>query len=188
MKKILTIALSAIMMAVCSTVQAQEVKCDKHEKQTEKCCMQHREGKQWDKKQLPAAKKFNMEQMAEDQGKRIAHELALDDATSEKFIAVYKEYKKEMGDIRPQFHSCKKQELTEADAEKFNKERLAAADKKKELQEKYYNLYSDFLTQKQIQRVNELDRSMMKPHGHPGQMGPKGPKGPKGQMHDCKQK
>lgn len=197
MKKIMTIALSAIMMAVCSTtVQAQDKKCDKQTTQKEQCCQQHKVGKPCGKHQMqgkmqakkPMPKKLNKGQIIEDNAKRIARELALDDATSEKFIAVYKEYKEEMMALRPQGRPDKKQDFTEAEAEKFNKERLAAADKRKDLQKKYYNRYSEFLTQKQIQRVNELDRSMMKHHGHPGQMGPKGQMHPKGQMRDSKQK
>ena len=146
MKKMMTIALCAIMMALCTTaVQAQE-----------------------NQKDMPR-KRFSREQMAEAQAKHIAQELALDDATSKKFIETYQEYLKEVWANGPRHHrhqqgqpQAQPQEpQTEADAEKAIKERFEQQQKMLNLRETYYKKYSQFLTQKQIQRVYELEQQAM---------------------------
>lgn len=147
MKRMMTIALCAIMMALCTTnMLAQEQQ----------------------KNDMPR-KRFSREQMAEAQAKHIAKELALDDATSKKFIETYQEYLKEVwaNSPHPRFHKGQPQgqpqePQSEADAEKAIKERFEHQQKMLNLRETYYKKYSQFLTQKQIQRVYELEQQAMK--------------------------
>ena len=145
MKKIVSIACCAIMMALCTTVQAQDNHCDQVKK-----------------------KSMNPEQMIEKKAQHIARQLALDDATTKKFIETYREYKKEMKALGHKDCCEGKQDLTEAEAEKALKACFDNREQSLSLQKKYYGKYSKFLTQKQIMRVYEMD----KPHGqHPGKPG-----------------
>lgn len=148
MKKIVSIACCAIMMALCTTVQAQENHCDQVKK-----------------------KPMNPEQMVEKKAQHIVRQLALDDATAKKFIETYCEYKKEMKALCHK-DCCKgNQNLTEAEAEKALKACFEKREQSLSLQKKYYGKYSKFLTQKQIMRVYEMDKPHdMKP-GMPGKFG-----------------
>ena len=99
MKRTLTFALCAIMMAVCSAnVQAQDEPSKKQRK--------------------------SREEIAEAQARHIAHELAFDDATAQKFIATYCEYQKEMWALGPKEHREPKGEMTDAEAEAESKRKL----------------------------------------------------------------
>lgn len=51
---------------------------------------------------------------------------------------------------------------TEAQTEQQIKQRFEKSEKILEIRQKYYKKYSQFLTQRQIQRVYELERQMMK--------------------------
>lgn len=104
------------------------------------------------------------EQMVEAQAQHIAKEMAFDDATSARFVKTFCEYQKEVWALgprrqKPQGQKAKPQ--SDADAEKAMKERFAHSQKILNLREKYYGEYSKFLTQKQIQRVYQLERQMM---------------------------
>ena len=123
MKKVFSILLTAIMMVAFSTaVSAQE-----------------NNGQQQNKKQHRSR-----EQMAEMQAKHIARQLALDDATSQKFIETFSAYQKEVWTLRPQGkqHGKKKSEMTDAEVEKSIKDQFDHS-------------------QKQIQRVYELEKQSM---------------------------
>ena len=91
MKKMISFAICAIMMVVCSTATlAQDNNPSKKQR-------------------------ISREQMAEAQAKHIAHELALDDATTQKFVTTYSEYQKEIWALGPRFHGKKHQtEMTDA--------------------------------------------------------------------------
>jgi len=135
MKKMLSFALCTIMMAVCSTaVQAQ----------TEQSKEQ----------------RISREELAEKQARHIAHDLALDEATTVKYIATYKACQQEVWALGPR---VKRQQgnATEAEAEQANKARFEQSEKILKIREKYYKEYSKFLTQKQIERVYELERKSM---------------------------
>ena len=142
MKKVFSILLTAIMMVAFSTaVSAQE---NNGQKQNKK---QHR----------------SREQMAEMQAKTIARQLALDDATSQKFIETFSAYQKEVWTLRPQGkqHGKKKSEMTDAEVEKSIKDQFDHSQKILTLRQEYYKKYSKFLTPKQIQRVYELEKQSM---------------------------
>ena len=137
MKKMLSFALCAIMMAVCSTaVQAQTEQSKKQ--------------------------RISREELAEKQARHIAHELALDDATTEKYVATYKAYQQEVWALGPRVKRHQADTATEAEAEQANKARMEQSQKILDLREKYYKEYSKFLTQKQIERAYELELQVMR--------------------------
>ena len=137
MKKLFSIAICAIMMAVCSTaVQAQPEKSKKQ--------------------------RMSREQLSEVQAKRIAHELALDDATTQKLVKTFTDYQKEVWALGPRIKKGKKESMTDAEAEQAIKARMKRSQKILNLREKYYKEYSKFLTPKQIQRVYDLEEKGMK--------------------------
>ena len=142
MKKVFSILLTAIMMVAFSTaVSAQE-----------------NNGQQQNKKQHRSR-----EQMAEMQAKHIARQLALDDATSQKFSETFGAYQKEVWALRPQGkqHGKKNSEMTDAEVEKSIKDQFDHSQKILTLRQEYYKKYSKFLTPKQIQRVYELEKQSM---------------------------
>ena len=150
MKNIARIALCAIMMAVCTTaVQAQD---------------NNQSNKQ----------RMTREQLAEKQGKYIAHELAFDEQTTQKFLATWLDYQKEVWALGPRLKKHDMDSQTDAEAEQAIKQRMERSQKILDLREKYYKRYSQFLTQKQIERVYELEHKAMKrlsKRAHQGQHG-----------------
>ena len=142
MKKVFRILLTTIMMvAFSTTVSAQEANA-----------------------QQPSKKqRMSREQMAEMQAKHISRQLALDDATSQKFIETFSAYQKEVWALRPQGKGMhkKKSEMTDAEAEKAIKDQFDHSQKVLTLRQEYYKKYSKFLTAKQIQRVYELEKQSM---------------------------
>ena len=142
MKKVFSILLTAIMMVAFSTaVSAQE-----------------NNAQQRIKKQ-----RMSREQMAEMQAKHIARQLALDDATSQKFTETFSAYQKEVWALCPQGkqQQKKKADMTDAEVEKAIKDQFDHSQKILSLRQEYYNKYSKFLTPKQIQRVYELEKQSM---------------------------
>ena len=113
--------------------------------------------------------RMSREQLAEKQAKHIAHELALDETTTRQFVETYCAYQQEMWALGPR-HNAKAE--NEEEAEQAIKERFERSQQLLDLREKYYEEYSKFLTQKQIQRVYELERQAMNRlekhhrHGH----------------------
>ena len=141
MKKVFSILLTAIMMVAFSTaVSAQENDAQKSKKQ-----------------------RMSREQMAEMQAKHIARQLALDDATSQKFTETFSAYQKEVWALRPQGkqQQKKKADMTDAEVEKAIKDQFDHSQKILSLRQEYYQKYSKFLTPKQIQRVYELEKQSM---------------------------
>ena len=159
MKNVAKMMLSMLMMTAVST---QVVAMD-NDKQQEK-------------------KHMSREELAVRQGQKIAHQLALDDATSQKFQQTWQEYQKELWALGPKHHQKggrpdatdgdkKEREtknITEAEAEKMIKNQFEHSRKLLDLREKYYKQYSKFLTQKQILRVYEIERHSMQGFAHPG--------------------
>lgn len=140
MKKIILSAFCAIMMALCTTPAFAQVKNTSMQKEMVE----------------------KREQMAEAHAKHICSQLALDDVTSQKFIATYIDYQKEVWAMKKDFHQNHHKEMTEAEAEKNIKDQMERKRKMLDLREKYYKKYSQFLTQKQIQRVYEIEKRDMK--------------------------
>jgi len=138
------------------------------------------EQKKQQKKQRPTR-----EQLAETQARHIADDMAFDDATSKKFIETFCRCQKEIWALGPQRDGrprhgkpqADEQPQTDAQAEQAIKRRFEHSQKLLDIREKYYAEYSKFLTQKQIQRVYQLEKQMMsrlskrggKRPGKPGQ-------------------
>lgn len=149
MKRMLTYAICAMMMAFCSSaVQAQDKPLDNQSKK----------------------QRMTREQMAEAQAKHFARDLALDDATSQKFVKTFCDYQKELWALGPNKRQ-KKAEMTDAETEQAIKARMERSQKLLDLRQKYYNEYSKFLSPKQIQRIYDLEQQTMRRLGHHGQMG-----------------
>ena len=142
MKKVFRILLTTVMMVVFSvSVSAQEANAQKPSKK----------------------QRMSREQMAEMQARHIASQLALDDATSKKFIETFSAYQKEIWALRQQGREMHKNraEMTEAEAEKAIKDQFDHSQKVLSLRQEYYNKYSKFMSAKQIQRVYELEKQSM---------------------------
>ena len=80
----------------------------------------------------------------------------MDEATSQRFIKTFCQFQQEIWALGPrpkQSHS----QMTDEETGQALKARFAHSRKI----QKYYAIYSEFLTQKQIQRVYELERQMM---------------------------
>lgn len=124
-------------------------------------------------------KRITREQLAEKQAKHIASKLAFDNETTSKFVAAYTEYHKELWAMRPQMakknrdNKQKAEKAEEANGVNAKKlaERETAGKVKKQmerskklmaLKEKYYAKYAKFLTDKQIDRVYEMERNQMR--------------------------
>lgn len=107
--------------------------------------------------------RVSREQMAEMQAKHISRQLALDDATSEKFIETFCAYQKEVWALRPHRKGIRpnRSEMTDAEAEKAIKEQFDHSQKILSLRQEYYKKYNTFLSAKQIQRVYELEKQAM---------------------------
>lgn len=106
----------------------------------------------------------NREQLAQKQARHIAHELAMDEATSEKFIATFCNFQQELWALGPRMPKLSKEQRgtsVEDASEASIKARFERSQQILNLREKYYAEYSKFLTQKQIERVYELERQMM---------------------------
>lgn len=104
--------------------------------------------------------RMTREQLAEAQANFIADEMAMDDTTAEQFIKTFCQFQKEIWALGPRpkrdSSSCSNTETEQA-----LKERFAHSQKILDLRKKYYVEYSKFLTQKQIERVYQLERGMM---------------------------
>jgi len=106
--------------------------------------------------------RLSREELAEKQARHIAHDLALDDATTQKYVATYCAYQKEVWALGPRVKRHQSENATEAEAEQANKARMEQSQKILDLREKYYKEYSKFLTQKQIERAYELEQQTMR--------------------------
>ena len=104
--------------------------------------------------------RISREQLAEKQAQHIAHDLAFDEKTTACFIETYTECQKEIWALGPRFH--RNTESSEAQSEQNIKRRFEMSEKILDIRQKYYKKYSQFLTQQQIQRVYEIEKSMMK--------------------------
>ncbi len=133
--------------------------------------------------QSETRQRLTREQLADTQARRIAGELAFDKATTEKFVATYAKCQKEVWALGPQHkpqggrmgkpngkpaaaqgNTAAKPaapQSTEEEAGKQLQERFDRSQKMLDIRQKYYKEYSKFLTQKQIERVYQIERQML---------------------------
>ena len=114
-------------------------------------------------------KRVNMEQFVKKQAEHIAQTLAFDDKTSKKFVEAFCNCRSEMSSVLAERPHGKKNEMTDAEIGKSIKTKFQQSRKMLDIREKYYAIYSKFLTQRQIQRVYELERQYMKHFAKRGQ-------------------
>ena len=105
--------------------------------------------------------RISREQLAEIQAKHIAEEAGMDEATTKRFVETYCQYQQTLWAIGPRYERPGRS-LSDEESEEILKERFAHRQKVLDIQQKYYALYSQFLTQKQILQVNESEKQMMR--------------------------
>lgn len=106
----------------------------------------------------PGGKKLTREELAVKQAGYISRELAFDEETSKKFEETYCDFQQELWALGP---SLGKQQSENPNEEEM-KQRFERSQKILDLRRKYYAIYSTFLTQKQISRMYEIERDMMR--------------------------
>ena len=106
---------------------------------------------------------MSREQLAETQDKHIAADLNLTGKTYDRFVETYENYKKELWQTVPKCRkkNCRNSETEEQAAEKMRK-RFERSQKVLDIRNKYYQEFSKFLTQKQIEQMYEKERKIMK--------------------------
>ena len=126
----------------------------------------------------PGGKKLTREELALKQAEHISTELAFDDAASKKFKEAYCSFQRELWALGP---SLGKQQSENPNEEEM-KQRFERSQKILDLRRKYYAIYSTFLTQKQISRMYEIERDMMRRLSQPKPQGsrPQQPLKPRG--------
>lgn len=98
------------------------------------------------------------QQLAEREGKYIARQLALDDAITDKFVATYCAFQQEVWALGPRPKGRQQSATTDEQAQREIQNGFERGQKILDLRQKYYKEYSTFLSQKQIQRVYELEQ------------------------------
>lgn len=112
-----------------------------------------------------AKQRLSREQLAERQARHIAQKLALDDKTTKLFTDTYCQYQKEVWALEPKKEKKPETNAAESGEEKSERQikaQFAHSQKILDLRQKYYGIYSTFLTQKQIQQAYQLERQMMR--------------------------
>jgi hypothetical protein len=163
-----TLALATLALAFCATTYAQE------------------------QKTAPKKPKMTPEQVATIQAKDIAMNLGFDDATTEKFVKTFCNYRAEIRTAnkarKEATPKIARKDMTEQQVEEQIKMQFATSRKIVDIREKYYGEYRKYLNPRQIQRVYELEKrqaekmkaqqAMRKAHKKGGKGGkPTAPKG-----------
>lgn len=93
-------------------------------------------------------KRLSREELAVNQAKYIAHELALDEATTNKYVETYCAYQKEVWALGP------RKDLNV-------EQRLERSQKVLDLRKKYLAIYRGFLTETQVDRAYRLEKEVL---------------------------
>ena len=93
-------------------------------------------------------KRLSREELAVNQAKYIAHELALDEATTNKYVETYCAYQKEVWALGP------RKDLNV-------EQRLERSQKVLDLRKKYLAIYRGFLTETQVDRAYLLEKKVL---------------------------
>lgn len=108
--------------------------------------------------------RISREQLAERQARHIAEEMALDKAVADRLVDTYCRCQKEIWALGPRVGRDSLRNAGAADDSQTAQNIQARFDRSQkilDIRKKYYAEYSKFLTQKQINRVYELERQMM---------------------------
>ena len=104
--------------------------------------------------------RFTREQLAEAQAKHIAEEMEMGKAMAKRFVEAYCQFQREIWALGPR-PKRPHASMTEEEIERVLKTRFSRSQKILDIRRKYYAVYSEFLTQRQILRVYELEKQMM---------------------------
>ena len=102
--------------------------------------------------------RMNREQLAEKQAKYIASQLSFDETITQRFVETFCAYQQEVWALGPKDQA---EPTNDEEAEQAIKGRFERSQQILTLREKYYEEYSKFLTQSQIQQVYKLERQAM---------------------------
>lgn len=104
------------------------------------------------------------EELAQMQAQRISDQLAFDDKTTARFIEIYCQCQREVWALGPRMKGRNGQD-TESQGNDGSgqtvKQRLDRSQKLLDIRKKYYAEYAKFLTEKQIERVYQIEKQMM---------------------------
>lgn len=92
--------------------------------------------------------RLSREELATKQAQYIAHELALDESTTNKYVETYCQYQREVWVLGP------RKGLT-------TEQRLDRSQKILDLRKKYYHIYSGFLSEQQIDKAYKLEKKLL---------------------------
>ena len=95
-----------------------------------------------------SGQRLSREELATKQAQYIAHELALDEPTTNKYVETYCQYQREIWALGP------RKGLT-------TEQRLDRSQKILDLRKKYYHIYSGFLSEQQIDKAYKLEKKLL---------------------------
>lgn len=111
----------------------------------------------------PRTSKPSRIEVAQKQASRIADDLALSDETRDRFVATFVNCQQEIWSINRENRKCKaKDALTDAQADSLIRARFDHAQRVLDSRRRYYDEYRKFLSPRQVSRVYELEREIMK--------------------------
>lgn len=107
-------------------------------------------------------REFNAEQMVQHRAEVMASKMQLDDVTTSKFIATYKEYLKEMHGVFAQYGQQKRgkknERKSDVEVEQEIKSQFAMSRAIIDVREKYYSIFREFLNPQQIKTIYSQER------------------------------
>lgn len=95
-----------------------------------------------------SGQRLSREELATKQAQYIAHELALDESTANKYVETYCQYQRAVWALGP------RKGLT-------TEQRLERSQKILDLRKKYYRIYSGFLSEQQIDKAYKLEKKLL---------------------------
>lgn len=95
-----------------------------------------------------SGQRLSREELATKQAQYIAHELALDESTTNKYVETYCQYQREVWAL-----GSRKGLTTE--------QRLDCSQKILDLRKKYYHIYSGFMTEPQLDKAYKLEKKLL---------------------------
>ena len=189
--RFLSLAVMALMMGSVSVLAQNPQQPERGGQPAGRPAMQQHPGGPQGGEQKGEKEELTKEQKMEMQAKRMCRELLLDEATAEKFTAVYTEYLTAVAELRgekpekPEVKEGEKpevKELTDAEILAKLKERTAKMCEMATLQEKYIDKFAKVLNARQIEKIFAHPQGHgPRPQGFGGQRGGHGPQG--GQPH-----
>ena len=110
--------------------------------------------------QTSSGQRLSREELAVQQAKYIAKELALDGATTQKYVDTYGQYQQELWSLGP------RRELT-------TEQRLERSQQILDLRKRYNAIYRGFLSEQQLDKAYKIEKSLIDRMGrHKGQKHP----------------